>query len=98
MTTHAQGPQEQAKKKMKKHTKAIKTLFEVELLTAVPIMATINCETHMPENSESACVISLTDVSLRTDSPEHEQGPSAPLLNKVKSRYCRTNIDDIRDH
>ena len=39
MTTHAQGPHEQAKKKMKKHTKAIKTLFEVVLLTAVPTMA-----------------------------------------------------------
>ena len=56
MTTHAQGPQEQAKKKMKKHTKAIKTLFEVELLTAVPTIATMNCETHMPDNSESAYV------------------------------------------
>lgn len=56
MTTHAQGPHEQAKKKMKKHTKAIKTLFEVELLTAVPTIATMNCETHMPDNSESAYV------------------------------------------
>jgi hypothetical protein len=33
---------------MKKQTKAIKTLFEVVLFTAVPTMATINCETHMP--------------------------------------------------
>src|SRR5205085_499795 len=49
-------------------------------------------------NSESACVVFLTDVSLRTDSPEHEQGPSAPFFNEVKSRYCRTNIDHIRDH
>jgi hypothetical protein len=85
---------------MKKHTKAIKTLFEVVLLTVVPMIATINCETHMPDNPESAfvCGFFLTDVSLHTDSPEHEQGPPAPFLNKVKSRYCRTNIDHIRDH
>jgi hypothetical protein len=48
VTTQAHGPQEHAKKKMKKQTKAIKTLFDVELFTVVTTIATINCETHMP--------------------------------------------------
>lgn len=61
-----------------------------------------NC--HNELRNTHACDLELAfgafwpDVSLHTDSSEHEQGPSSPFLNEVKSRHCRTNIDDIRDH
>jgi hypothetical protein len=70
VTTHAHGPHEQAKKKMKKQTKAIKTLFEVVLFTAVPTIATINCETHMPI-TPGYCLPKVIETIELTDGTEH---------------------------
>lgn len=49
VTTQAQGPHEQAKKKMYTQTKAMRTLFETwDEGSAVPTLATINWQTDMP--------------------------------------------------
>jgi hypothetical protein len=97
VTTHAHGPHEQAKKKMKKQTNAIRTLFDVELFTVVPTIATINCEKHMPITTSQHLSTVVAAIEL-ADGPEHQQRPSSPFLDEIEARYGRGNVDDIRDH
>ena len=33
-----------------------------------------------------------------TNGTEHQQRPSSPFLHQVEAGYCRSHVDDIRDH